>query len=195
MEVSEMTMKEKDKQVLDRRISTLKTTYIYNLVVGWLLAFFMLVVILLSALFPQKEAWVIFIVLAAIVGFGSFSIRGFVFAVKYKKILNALCLANPDETEEKELLCYKFDYLSNLEYGSSRHDKRRYVYAICVCTVHGKFYYVFQKDIIDHAISVYCSELYSGEHKFEVYKGTNIIKSFPTLEKMLRSIPQKFLDF
>ncbi len=192
---NDMNVKDKDKQVLDKRIGTLKTTYLYNLIVGWLLAFFMLAVIFLLALFPQKESWVVFIVLAAIVGFGSFSVRGFVFAVKSKKILNALCLANPNDTEEKELFCYKFDYLSNIEQGNSRHDKKRYVYAICVRTVHGKFYYVFQKDIIDHAISVYCSELYSGEHKFEVYKGTNIINSFGTLEKMLRSIPQKFLDY
>lgn len=114
--------------------------------------------------------------------------------MKYKKILNSLCAAIPDETEDKELFCYKFDYLSNIEQGSSRHDRKRYVYAICVRTVQGKFYYVFQKEIIDHAISVYCSELYSGEHKFEVYKGTNIIKKFPELDKRIRSIPQKFLD-
>lgn len=191
---SDMNMKDKNKQVLDNRISTLKTIYIYNLIVGCFLAFCMLAVIILLTVFPQKEAWIVFIVIAAVLGFGSFSVRGFIFAVKYKKILNALCMADPNETEEKELLCYKFDYLSNAETGNSRHDRKRYVYAICVRTVHGKFYYVFQKDIIDHAINVYCNELYSGEHKFEVYKGTNIIKSFPALEKLLRSIPQKFLD-
>ncbi len=188
-----MSVKDKDKQILDRRIDTLKTIYIFNLIVGILMAFFVLAVISLLIFFPQTEPGVIFVVVIVSIGFGLFSVRGFMLALKYKKMHDALCSADPDDTEEKELFCYKFDFLSNAE--GARNNRQKYVYTVCINTVRGKFYYVLEKEINRNSISVYCRDLYSGEHKFEVYKGTNIIKSFPTLEKMLRSIPQKFLDY
>ncbi len=188
-----MTMKNKDKQIADRRADTLKTIYITNFVVGCLMAVFALAVVSLLIFFPQAEPGAIFIVVFVSIGFGAFSVISFIRARKYKKMHDALCSVNPDDTEAKELFCYKFDFLSSIE-GAQRHRQEEYVYTVCVNTVHGKFYYVLEKEINSISVSVYCRDLYSGEHKFEVYKGTNIIKSFPALEKLLRSIPQKFLD-
>ena len=190
-----MKVKESDKQVLDRRTETVKTIYIFNLVVGILMAFFAIGIVTLFALFAPTESWVVFIVVAVIIGFGVYSVIGFVNAFGNKKMLNSIQSANPDETEEKELLCYKFDYLSTVQTGATYHSRRGYAYAIRVNTVHGKFYYVLQKEIDRDILSAHCRDLYSGEHTFEVYKGTNIIKSFPALEKLLRGIPQKLLDY
>lgn len=156
------------------------------------MAVFALAVASLLIFFPQTESWGILVIAAGCIGFGAFSVRSFIHARKYKMMHDALCSVNPDDTEAKELFCYKFDFLSSVE--GAQYNRQKYVYAVCINTVHGKFYYVLEKEINSISISVYCRELYSGEHKFEVYKGTNIIKSFPALEKMLRSIPQKFLD-
>lgn len=196
MEANDMNIKDKDKQIVDRRIDALKTIYTGNLIVGCLMALFALAVISLLIFFPQTESWWILIIGAGSIGFGVLSVRGFILARKYKMMHDTLSSVNPDDTEAKELFCYKFDFLSNVE-GDLRHNRynrNEYVYTVCVNTVHGKYYYVLEKEISHISISVYCHDLYSGEHKFEVYKGTNIIKSFPDLEKVLRSIPQKFLD-
>ena len=162
------------------------------MVVGFLLVFFMIGMLSLLAFFPQTESWGILIIVAVCIGFGAFSVRSFILARKYKMMHDTLRSANPADTEEKDLFCYKYDFLSNAE--GARHNRQKYVYAVCVNTVHGQFYYVLEKEIDRNSISVYCCDLYSGEHKFEVYKGTNIIKSFPELDKRIRSIPQKFLD-
>lgn len=187
-----MNIKKKDKQVLDRRIDTLKTIYIFNFVAGCLMAVLALAVASLVLFFPQTDPGEVFVVVIVTAGFVAFSVRSFILARKYKMMHDALCAADPDNTEEKELFCYKYDFLSNSE--GVRHNRQKYVYAVCVNTVHGQFYYVLEKEIDRNSISVYCCDLYSGEHKFEVYKGTNIIKSFPELDKRIRSIPQKFLD-
>lgn len=192
---SKMNAKEIDKQVLGRRTETIKTIYIFNLVVGFLLAFFVIVMLSLLAFFPQTESWGVFVVIAVNIGFGVYSVIGFVNAFKNKKILKLMYSANSDESEEKELFCYKFDYLSTSQTGATYHSRRGYAYAVRVNTVYGKFYYVLQKEIDRNILSVHCCDLYSGEHKFEIYKGTNIIKKFPSLEKLIRSIPQDLLDY
>ena len=192
---SKMNAKEIDKQVLGRRTETIKTVYIFNLVVGFLLAFFVIVMLSLLAFFPQTESWGVFVVIAVSIGFGVYSVIEFVNAFKNKKILNLMYSANSDESEEKELFCYKFDYLSALCGGPTPHSGRRYAYSVRVNTVHGKFYYVLQKEIDRDILSAHCRDLYSGEHTFEVYKGTNIIKKLPALEKMIRSIPRDLLDY
>lgn len=189
-----MNVKEIDKQVLGRRVETIKTIYIFNLVVGFLLVFFMIGMLSLLAFFPQTEAWGVFIVIAVSIGFGVYSVIGFVNAIKNKKILNLMYSANSDESEEKELFCYKFDYLLTIQTGATPYSRRRYAYAVCVNTVHGKFYYVLQKEIDRDILSAHCRDLYSGEYTFEAYKGTNIIKKFAVLEKLIHGIPQKLLD-
>lgn len=190
-----MNQKGKDKQILDRQTETVKTIYIFNLVVGILMAFFAIGIFTLFAFSSPTESWAVFIVVAAIIGFGVYAVIGFVNAFKNQKMINSIQSANPDETEEKELFCYKFDYLSTSQTGATYHSRRGYAYAVRVNTVHGKFYYVLQKEIDRNILSVHCCDLYSGEHKFEIYKGTNIIKKFPSLEKLIRSIPQDLLDY
>ena len=189
-----MNIKEINRQILDRRIETLKKIYNFNLLIGSLVASFEIVTLVLFVLFTPTESWDIFIVVVCSILFGIYSVIEFINAFKNKKMLNSMYSANPDETEEKELFCYKFSCLSILRGSPASLSGRRCDYAVSVSTVHGKFYYVFQKEFDHNILSAYCRDQYSGEHKFEVYKGTNIIKSFPALEELLRSIPQKLLD-
>ncbi len=192
---NKMNIKEINRQVLDRRTETLKKIYNFNLLIGFLMASFAIVLLALFVLFTPTESWEIFIVVVGSTVDGIYSVIGFINAFKNKKMLNSMYSANPDETEEKELFCYKFSYISILRGGSAPRSGRRCAYAVSVSTVHGKFYYVFQKEFDHNILSAHCRDLHSGEHKFEVYKGTNIIKNFSALEKLIRGIPKELLDY
>ena len=99
---------------------------------------------------------------------------------KLKKTLQSL---DVNKSERKEVFCYKYTYLTC---GRTRHT--RDTIGLCVYTVHGKYYYVFDSAIA-YGTKRDFKDLYSGDHEFEIYKDTNVIKSFPAADKVLNIIP------
>lgn len=176
------------KERIDIKISLLKTSTIQQRVLLIICLPIEVLSIYMLAVWDEPPVDMLFLCLVSILLLIGLTALYVYQLLKYTKLIKALKTLAPDQSEHKEVYCYKYTYLT---YGRSRAS--RDIIGVCVHTVHGKYYYVFDSAIADGTKHDF-KELYSGEHEFEIYKDTNIIKSFPAADKVLNTLsPHRFV--
>lgn len=107
------------------------------------------------------------------------------YIIRDRNLLKTMNSLASFETETKELHCYK--YTCFLHSNSATDNRTSVLYGICVHTVLGKYYYLLNEGFsFEPGTLLPGAEI--GLHEIEVYKGTNIITAFNSLDQEIDKI-------
>ena len=162
-----------DREILDMRIKNLKKLrrmYLFGAIFFLHpVPFFLLMIIGYSGdfIYSLESIKNLFLMIICILMFLFLGIWLAKFSRIYIKLLKTLEGVDPSESDTKILKCDKYRFIVR---GKSKHTT--YKTGITIFADGEIYYYIFVRE--SHSLG----HIPLGEHEFELYKGTNIIKKF-----------------